>query len=80
VHAPREVPVSDILIRDVPDDIVEAIDRRARGLGLSRSEYLRRQLAHEAVEAHRVTREDLLGFGEAFADLADPDVMGEAWR
>lgn len=72
--------LSDVLIRDVPEDVVEAIDRRARGLGLSRSEYLRRQLAREAVETPPVTREDLLGFGEAFADLGDPDVMSHAWR
>ncbi len=73
--------MTDILIRDVPDDVVEAVDRRARLLGLSRSEYLRRQLARERVEpAAGVDVEDLTGFAEAFADLADPDLMAEAWR
>lgn len=70
-----------MLIRDVPDEVLAAIDRRARSLGLSRSEYLRRQLARETVEGRAaVTHDDLLGFAEAFPDLADAEVMGRAWR
>jgi predicted nucleic acid-binding protein len=37
--------MADILIRDVPEHVVAALDARARRLGLSRSEYIRRQLA-----------------------------------
>ncbi len=39
----------DLLIRDVPDDVIAALDAHARRLGLSRSEYVRRRLAQDAV-------------------------------
>ncbi|MPY91982.1 MAG: ribbon-helix-helix protein, CopG family [Acidimicrobiia bacterium] len=70
--------MADILIRDVPEHVVAALDERARKLGLSRSEFLRRQLSAEA-QRTAVTVEDLAGFAETFADLADPAVMGGAW-
>ena len=38
---------SDILIPDVPDDVLAAIDANARRLGLSRAGYLRRALSLE---------------------------------
>jgi plasmid stability protein len=34
--------MTDVLVRDVPDDVIAAVDARATRLGLSRSEYLRR--------------------------------------
>jgi len=40
--------MADLLIRDVPEDVVSALDAQARHLGLSRSEYLRRRLARDA--------------------------------
>ena len=43
--------VSDILIRDVPGDVLSAIDSRAARLGISRSEYVRRRLAQDAAVA-----------------------------
>jgi len=73
--------VPDILIRDVPEDVVSAIDASARRLGLSRTEYLRRALARERqVTAAEVTVADLAQLAETFADLDDPGVMGRAWR
>lgn len=73
--------MTDMLIRDVPDDVVAAVDARAGRLGLSRSEYVRRRLAQDAAATRAVvTTQDLARFGEAFADLADPDVMSQAWR
>ena len=36
--------MTDILIRDVPDEVLSAIDAKAKRVGLSRSEYLRRTL------------------------------------
>jgi hypothetical protein len=75
------VLVTDILIRDVPDDVVAAVDARAGRLGLSRSEYLRRRLAQDAAPPGAVvSTEDLDRFSELFRDLADPDVMSRAWR
>lgn len=71
----------DVLIRDVPDDVVAAIDASARRLGISRTEYLRRRLVQEASRTGGpVTVEDLRAFAEAFCDLADPDVMARAWH
>lgn len=71
----------DILIRDVPDDVVAAIDAKAQRAGLSRTEYLRRTLSRERTEdAAGVTVDDLARFAQTFADLDDPEVMGQAWR
>lgn len=72
--------MSDLLIRDVDEETVRRIDADARRLGLTRAEYLRRQvrqLGHGAEPP--VTREDLARSVEAFADLDDPDVMARAW-
>ena len=73
--------MSDILIRDVPDDVVAAVDSRAQRAGISRSEYLRRVLARERdATPVAMTIADLEWFADAFADLTDDDVMGAAWR
>ncbi len=72
--------MTDILIRDVPDDVVAAIEANARKAGLSRAEYLRRTLERECADpAGEVTVESLRRFKETFADLADPEVMRSAW-
>jgi hypothetical protein len=77
----REAVVTDVLIRDVPDDVLAAVDVRAGRLGLSRSEYLRRRLAQDAVVPEAaVTAADLTRFGELFGDLTDPEIMDQAWR
>jgi plasmid stability protein len=70
--------MSDILIRDVPDEVVAALDARAQRAGLSRTEYVRRMLARER-DAATVSVADLSRFAQAFADLADDEVMGRAW-
>ena len=73
--------MTDMLIRDVPDDVIAAVDAHARRLGLSRAEYVRRRLAQDAaVEGPAVGVQDLRRFTETFADLADPEVMAQAWR
>ncbi|MHB8246646.1 MAG: type II toxin-antitoxin system VapB family antitoxin [Acidimicrobiales bacterium] len=73
--------MTDVLVRDVPEDVVAALDARASRLGLSRSEYLRRRLAQEAVVSRqRVTVEHLRAFAATFADLADGEVMKGAWE
>ena len=73
--------MADILIRDVPDDVVAAIDAKAQRLGLSRSEYLRRALARErSSRDDEVTVDDLAAFARTFADLDNAEVMGRAWR
>ena len=73
--------MGDILIRDVPDDVLAAIDAKAQRAGLSRTEYLRRTLARERNEAVLdVTTDDLAAFAETFSDLGDETVMGDAWQ
>ncbi len=72
--------MTDLLIRDVSDDVLAVIDAKAAKLGLSRSEYLRRALVREGQSSNEpVTVESLTRFGEAFADLADADTMSDAW-
>jgi hypothetical protein len=72
--------MTDVLIRDVPEEVVAVLDAHAARLGLSRTEYLRRRLAQDAATpGSPVSVEDLARFAGAFADLADPDVMSRAW-
>jgi hypothetical protein len=76
-----EVQMTDVLIRDVPDDVVAALDAHAERLGISRSEYVRRRLAQDAATAGSpVSVQDLARFADIFGDLADPDVMSQAWH
>jgi hypothetical protein len=73
--------MTDVLIRDVPDDVVAALDAHAGRLGLSRSEYLRRRMAQDAAAAGApVSTADLARFADVFGDLADPQLMARAWR
>jgi plasmid stability protein len=76
-----EAEMTDVLIRDVPEEVIAALDAHAARLGLSRSEYVRRRLAQDAaISDSPVSVEDLARFADTFADLADPDVMSQAWR
>ena len=72
--------MADVLIRDVPDEVLAVVDRRAAALGLSRSEYLRRQLSQEAARSEvAVTRADLQRLSELARDVEDPEIMRQAW-
>ncbi|WP_166348979.1 hypothetical protein [Phytoactinopolyspora limicola] len=73
--------MTNVLIRGLSDETVARIDRSAEELGLSRNEYLRRRLEGDAPRpVTKTTEEDWKRSGEIFADLADPDVMADAWR
>lgn len=73
--------MADMLIRDIPDEVIAGLDAQAGRLGLSRSEYVRRRLAQDAVRpGSAVSVQDLARFAETFADLGDPEVMSQAWR
>jgi plasmid stability protein len=73
--------MADLLIRDVPDDVVAALDSRATRVGLSRSEYVRRWLVQDAARHDSpVSVEDLARFADVFGDLADRAVMSRAWH
>jgi predicted transcriptional regulator len=73
--------MSDVLIRDIPDDVLAALDQLAARLGLSRTEYIRRRLAQDARAARTtVSPEDWRRFADRYGDLADPAVMHTAWE
>jgi hypothetical protein len=71
----------NVLVRDIPQEALDRLDARARALGLSRQDFLRRQLLQEArLTPVAVTAADLDGFSERFADLADEEIMRGAWE
>ncbi|MGA7689750.1 MAG: hypothetical protein WCA29_11055 [Jiangellales bacterium] len=43
--------MADVLIRDVPEDVLAGVDAHASRLGLSRVEYIRRRLAADAASS-----------------------------
>jgi hypothetical protein len=72
--------MTDILIRDVPEELLAAIDAKAKRVGLSRSQYLRRALERErTADAGVVGVEQLQRAAALAADLDDPDIMSGAW-
>ncbi len=72
--------MTDILIRDVPDEVLAAIDAKAKRVGLSRTEYLRRALERERVQdTDPITVEHLQRVAALAGDLDDPDIMSGAW-
>lgn len=72
--------MTDILIRDVPDEVLAAIDAKAKRVGLSRTEYLRRALERERTQANGpVDTDQLARMAAMIQDLDDPDVMTDAW-
>lgn len=72
--------MTDILIRDVPDEVLAAIDAKAKRVGLSRTEYLRRTLEREHTQANGpVGTDQLAQMAALIQDLDDPDVMADAW-
>lgn len=73
--------MSDVLIRDVPDDVLAALDLLSTRLGLSRTEYIRRRLAQDAHTARiTVAATDWRRFADDYRDLGDTSVMDRAWQ
>lgn len=73
--------MADVLVRDVPEEVLAGVDAHAARLGLSRAEYIRRRLAADAAtNAEAVSAADLRSFADLAVDLADPQVMGAAWQ
>lgn len=70
--------MTDVLIRNVPEEDLRRIDEKASRLGMSRTDYLRRQIADDARRSapdRPLTADDFA----KFADLADEDLMRQAW-
>jgi plasmid stability protein len=73
--------MADLLIRDVPTELIAALDAKAVSLGLSRVEFLRRTISREvAISTESVTEQHLAALVELLPDLADEEVMGGAWK
>jgi hypothetical protein len=71
--------MTDLLIRNVADDVVRRIDAAAERQGLSRGEFLRREVTKVARSGVSVTRDELTHSLGLLADLDDESVMGQAW-
>jgi len=70
----------DVLIRDFPAEDLALLDEQATRLGLSRVEYLRRQLHQTARRLDApVTVADLAALADLIGDLGDETVMSQAW-
>lgn len=70
----------DVWIRNLSAADLELLDKQARRLELSRSEFLRRLLHQEARRmATRATKADLVRFSDMVPDLSDEAVMTDAW-
>lgn len=68
--------MTDVLIRNVPEETLKRVDARAARLGLSRSEYLRRQIERDVARGdEQASREDL----GKFERLGDEEWMRGAW-
>lgn len=73
--------MSDILIRDVPDEVIAEIDAQASRVGVSRVEYVRRQLITESRRVKTsVTVDHLRASSSLLEDLLDDVLMNDAWR
>ena len=77
--------MTDVLIRDVPDDVIAALDAHAGRLGLSRSEYVRRRLAQDAATpGSPVSVQDLARFADLmnvhweYKRQRDPKISSDA--
>ena len=74
--------MTDVLIRNVPEADLRRLDAKASRAGLSRNDYLKRQIAQDVSHgepARKLTVEDLRRHAEAVADLLDEEVMRQAW-
>lgn len=72
--------MTDVLIRNVPDDDLARIDEQAARLGLSRNEYLRRRIMQDAARDEAdLTVADLQRAATLSQDLLDDSVMRDAW-
>ena len=71
----------DLLIRDFSADDLALLDGQAKRLGLSRAEYVRRQLHQTAqrIPETEVTVADLAQLAAVLGDLGDVSVMNAAW-
>ncbi|MEO6857186.1 MAG: antitoxin [Solirubrobacteraceae bacterium] len=71
--------MTNLLIRGLDTGDLERLDARARRLGLSRGEYVRRRLRADARPLITVSVADLERLERELPDLGDDAVMANAW-
>lgn len=72
--------IPDLLIRDFPAEDPDLLDEQVCRLGLSRVEYLRRQLHQTSRRLDsEVTVADLSGLADLIGDLGDESVTARVW-
>lgn len=67
--------MTDVLIRNVPDDDLRRIDAEAARRGLTRNELLRRELAKLGARDGKLTFDDF----RKLDGLGDDELMRDAW-
>jgi len=73
--------MADLLVRGVSEAVLAQIDARAKALGLSRVEYVRRTLERDAQQSQReVTLGHFMSFATTFQDLKDDELMERVWQ
>ena len=72
--------MTDMLIRDVPDDVVAAMDAQPAGWGSRAASTFAAASPRTRLSGSPVSTGDLARFAEIFGDLDDPDVMSGAWE
>lgn len=72
--------MADLLIRDLAPEVIHALDARAKTLGISRVEFVRRAISREVTTTPgSLTEEHLLEMVKRLPDLGDPEIMRGAW-
>jgi hypothetical protein len=72
--------MADLLIRDLAPELVIALDAKAKTLGISRVELVRRTITRDiAISTESVTEHHLAALTELLPDLGDAEIMRLAW-
>lgn len=72
--------MADLLIRNLAPELVIALDAKARTLGISRVELVRRTITRDiAISSESVTEQHLVALTELLPDLGDAEIMRGAW-
>jgi hypothetical protein len=72
--------MADLLIRDLAPEIVIALDAKAKTLGISRVELIRRSIVREvSISTESVTEQHLAQLANLLPDLGDVEIMRGAW-
>lgn len=72
--------MADLLIRNLAPELVIALDAKARTLGISRVELVRRTITRDiAISSESVTEQHLAALTELLPDLGDAEIMRGAW-